>query len=629
MNRETWEPESGEQFDPLNQSKVHPDLDKDVEGAIPVESISPIAATSCLPIQMHYQVAMSQPESHLFEVTLHVDGWQADTALDLKMPVWTPGSYLIREYARHLQNFSAFSSANSPLPWRKVGKNHWQIDPQGNPSLIIRYRIYANELSVRTNHLDSTHGYFNGAALFFYVLGYERQAIQVEIVPPRSDWQITTTLPLISEVENTFEAIDFDTLVDSPFEIGKHQCSEFEVFGKPHQLAVYGEGNLERDRLINDIQRVIQVEANLFGDLPYDRYLFLLHLSSHGFGGLEHRNSCSLIYQRFGFRNKDKYNRFIQLVAHEFFHLWNVKRIRPKGLEIFDYEQENYTPSLWFSEGTTSYYDLIIPYRAGIYDIRAYLNGLSKEISRFLTTPGRQVQPLAESSFDAWIKLYRQDVNSPNSQMSYYLKGEMVSLLLDLLIRERHNNKRSLDDVLCLLWEQFGKPEIGFTPEQLQQTVETVAGIDLSDFFHRALNTLEDLPFDQHLKPFGIQLLPDRDDSLPVLGLTLKTEHGRDVIKFVESGSPAQQVGIDAGDELLAINGVRISADQLSDRLRDHQSGDSLQVTWFHQDELRQAALTLAEPRPNRFQLIPCDRPTRKQEQLFHGWLGVSLGEIM
>ncbi|MEX0271911.1 M61 family metallopeptidase [Leptolyngbyaceae cyanobacterium UHCC 1019] len=627
MNRETWEPETGKLFDPLAPSGVHPYVDKDLEGAIAVGSVSRIAPVQ--PIQLHYQVAMSKPESHLFEVTLHVSDWQADTVLNLKMPVWTPGSYLIREYARHLQNFSAVSSAGSPLPWRKVGKNHWQIDPQGNTTLTICYQIYANELSVRTNHLDSTHGYFNGAALFFYSPGYEQNPIRVEIIPPRSDWQITTTLPAIPEVTNTFEAIDFDTLVDSPFEIGNHQLFEFEALGKPHQLAVYREGNLESDRLISDIQRLIQVEANLFGGLPYDRYLFLLHLSSHGFGGLEHKNSCSLIYQRFGFRNKDKYDRFIQLVAHEFFHLWNVKRIRPKALEVFDYEQENYTPSLWFSEGTTSYYDLIIPYRAGIYDIRTYLNGLSKEISRFLTTPGRLVQPLAESSFDAWVKLYRQDANSPNTQMSYYLKGEMVSLLLDLLIRERHSNKRSLDDVLRLLWEQFGQPEIGFTPEQLQQTIETVAGTDLSDFFQHTLNTTEELPFDQYLKPFGLRLLPDRDDSLPVLGFTLKTEQGRDVIKFVESGSPAQQVGIDAGDELLAINGIRISADQLSDRLRDHQPGDSLQVTWFHQDELRQAALTLSAPRPTRFQLIPCDRPTRKQEQLFHGWLGVSLGEIM
>jgi len=362
--------------------------------------------------------------------------------------------------------------------------------------------------------------------------------------------------------------------------------------------------------------------------LPYDRYLFLLHLSSQGFGGLEHRNCCSLIYQRFGFRNKDKYDRFIQLVAHEFFHLWNVKRIRPKALETFDYDQENYTPSLWFSEGTTSYYDLVIPFRAGVYDVRTYFSALGKEITRFLTTPGRQVQPLAESSYDAWIKLYRQDANSPNSQMSYYLKGEMVSLLLDLLIRDRHNNTRSLDDVMRQMWERFGQPEVGFTPEDLEQTIEAIAGTDLTDFFQQCLYTTDDLPFDTYLEPFGLRLIADTDNSLPYLGLTLKTENGREVIKFVERNSPAQRVGMDAGDELLAINGIRVTADQLSDRLRDFQPGHFIQVAFFHQEELRLTMLTLEEPRPTRYQIAVCDRPTRKQEQKFQAWLGVPLSSL-
>lgn len=582
-------------------------------------------------LHLQYQVAMPQPETHLFEITLNIRGWQGDHSnalLDLKMPVWTPGSYLVREYARHLQNFTAVNEqTDAPLSWQKLGKNHWQVNSQGADAIVIRYRIYANELTVRTNHLDTTHGYFNGAALFFYIPGFEHHPVQITIVPPNPDWQIATALPEKPGIANTFVAQDFDTLVDSPFEIGHHTGFEFEVLGKPHQLVVWGESNLEPERLVADMQKVIQTEANLFGGLPYDRYVFLLHLATQGFGGLEHKNSCSLIYQRFGFRNKDKYDRFIQLVAHEFFHLWNVKRIRPKGLETFDYEQENYTPSLWFSEGTTSYYDLIIPYRAGVYDVQTYLSALSKEITRFLTTPGRKVQPLAESSFDAWIKLYRQDASSPNTQMSYYLKGEMVSLLLDLLIRERHGNQRSLDDVMRQMWEQFGKPEIGFTPEQLQQVIEAIAGCDLSDFFNHALHSTQDLPFNEYLQPFGLKLVGDGDESIPYLGLTLKTENNRDVIKFVESESPAQMAGIDTGDELLAINGIRASADQLNERLRDFRPGDTIQCTFFHQDELRSAPVTLSDPRPSRYQLAPVERPSRKQEQYFQGWLGIPLAK--
>ncbi|MEH1816293.1 MAG: M61 family metallopeptidase [Nostoc sp.] len=574
---------------------------------------------------IHYLVAMSQPETHLFEVTLRLVNYSSPI-LDLKLPVWTPGSYLIREYAKNLQDFEAFAE-DKPLPWRKIGKNHWQIDKIGVSELTVRYRIFANELSVRTNHLDSTHGYFNGAALFFRIPGWNKQPIRVTIVPPEPKWQVTTALPPVAEETNTFLAGDFDTLVDTPFEIGSHQLYKFEVLGKPHELAIWGQGNYQVQQLIADIQKIIQVEAQMFGGLPYERYVFLLHLFSQAFGGLEHKDSCSLIYQRFGFRAQEKYDRFLQLVAHEFFHLWNVKRIRPKALEVFDYDQENYTPSLWFCEGTTSYYDLFIPLRAGIYDVKSYLNNLGKEITRYEMTPGRKVQPVSESSFDAWIKLYRPDANSGNSQISYYLKGEMVSLLLDLLIRSTHNNQRSLDDVMLKMWQQFGQDEIGYTPEQLQEVIESVAGIDLTDFFKRYIDSTEDLPFNQYLEPFGLQLVADQQEE-PYLGVRINTENGREIVKFVETGSPAQIGGIDAGDELLAIDGIKITAGGLSDRLKDYQPNDTIQVAVFHQDELRTYSITLASPRPTRYQVKPVDHPNSKQQQNFAGWLGAAIATV-
>ncbi|YAF97497.1 MAG: M61 family metallopeptidase [Nodularia sp. CChRGM 3473] len=571
---------------------------------------------------IHYLVAMPQPETHLFEVTLQLIN-HPSKILDLKMPVWTPGSYLVREYAKNLQDFAAFAG-DEPLPWRKISKNHWQVNTNGVSELTVRYRMFANELSVRTNHLDTTHGYFNGAALFFRLPGWESLPINITIVPPRPDWRVTTSLPLVGEQANTFSAVDFDTLVDSPFEIGNHQLYHFEVLGKPHELAIWGQGNLQSQRIIADIQKVIQVEAQMFGGLPYERYIFLLHLFAQAYGGLEHKNCCSLIYQRFGFRTQEKYERFVQLVAHEFFHLWNVKRIRPKGLEVFDYEQENYTPSLWFCEGTTSYYDLLIPLRAGIYDAKSYLNHLGKEITRFLTTPGRKVQPLSESSFDAWIKLYRPDANSNNSQMSYYLKGEMVSLLLDLLIRARHGNQRSLDDVMRQMWWKFGQAEIGYTPEQLQEVIESVAGVDLGNFFERYIDSTDELPFNQYLEPFGLQLLAEREEE-PYLGIRAKTENGREVIKSVETASPAQLAGIDAGDELLALEGIRLTAHQLSDRLKDYQPNDTIEITVFHQDELRTYTVTLAAPRPSKYQIVPIHNPDPAQKENFASWLGVPI----
>lgn len=574
---------------------------------------------------IHYQVAMPQPESHLFEVTLHLQNYLSPI-LDLKLPVWTPGSYLVREYAKHIQDFSAQSGEQS-LPWHKLSKNHWQIDTSSTNTITVCYRVFANELSVRTNHLDATHGYFNGAALFFRMPGVE-QPISVTIVPPRPEWQVTTALPAIPGQQRTFQASDFDTLVDSPFEIGCHQVHHFDVLDKSHELVIWGQGNIQPQQVISDIQKIIQVESQIFEGLPYDRYIFLLHLSSQGNGGLEHKYACSLNYPRFGFRAKDKYNRFMQLVAHEFFHLWNVKRIRPKALEVFDYDCENYTPSLWFSEGTTSYYDLIIPLRAGIYDAKAFLKNLGKEITRLQTTPGRQVQPLSESSFDAWIKLYRPDANSGNSQISYYLKGEIVSLLLDLLIRERHGNSLSLDNVMLKMWQQFGQSEIGFTPEQLQEVIESVAGTNLADFFKLYINGTEELPFNQYLEPFGLQLVGDSEDEpVPTLGIKVNTENGREVIKFVEVGTPAYTAGIDAGDELLAIDGIRVSG-QLSDRLKDYHPGDTIQITVFHQEELRTHPVTLASPRPNHYQVTCVEAPSPTQKQNFEGWLRAELSTL-
>lgn len=572
---------------------------------------------------IHYTVAMPQPNSHLFEVTLQVSQWQ-DSILNLKMPVWTPGSYLVREYARHIQHFSAHSSQDkTKLLSQKFSKNHWIIETPKITDITVKYQVFANELTVRTNHLDGTHGYFNGAALFYFIPGLEKQPITVQIIPPTPQWKVSTSLPQIPEKANTFQAIDYDTLVDSPFEIGTHTVYDFEVLGKPHQFAIWGQGNIQAETLIKDTQKIIEIEAQLYKELPYDHYLFILHLSGGGFGGLEHKSSCSLIYDRFGFRSQEKYNRFIQLVAHEFFHLWNVKRIRPKALEIFDYERENYTQSLWFLEGTTSYYDMIIPLRAGIYDITEFLNLLGKDITRYLNTPGRKVHPLSESSFDAWIKLYRRDAHSDNSQISYYLKGELVSLLLDLLIRDRNHNQRSLDDVMRQMWKKFGKPEIGFTSQQLQEEIESVAQTNLQDFFYHYLDTTEDLPFEDYLEPFGLKLKPIVDpDTTPFVGIRLQTENGKEIIKFVEAQSPAEIGGIDANDELLAIDGIRVTQGQFSERLKDYQSGDIIAMTIFHQDQLKTLCVTLADPQPNRYEVIRVDNPSNLQKQNLIGWLG-------
>lgn len=564
-----------------------------------------------------YQIAMPQPQTHLFEAILVVSNWDSEV-LDVKMPVWTPGSYLVREYAKQLQNFEAVDSRGRKLTSTKIAKNHWQIQTNNISEIAIGYRIFANELTVRTNHLDATHGYFNPAALCFYIPGYEHCPIEIEIAPPHPDWQITTPLPKISH--QTYLASDFDTLVDSPFEIGRQRIYDFTVLDIPHQLVVWGEGNLEPQQAIADIKKIVEVEAKIFGGLPYEHYIFLLHLSPGGGGGLEHKHCCSLLYPRFNFQGGDRHNRFMQLVAHEFFHLWNVKRIRPAALEKFDYDCENYTPSLWFSEGTTSYYDLLIPRRAGIYDEQEFLVELSKEITRYLTTPGRSIQPLSDSSFDAWIKLYRPDANSSNSQISYYLKGEMVTLLLDLLIRDRTDGAKSFDDVLVAMWEQFGKAEIGFTETQLKNIIETVADRDLTEFYDRYIHGVAELPLNEYLNPFGLELQPTEINT-PYLGINVKNEHGRDIIKSVASNSPAQLAGIDPGNELLAIDGFKITADKLTERLNLYRVGQQITIAIFQADRLITVPVTLSAPQPHQYHVRSIAQMSERQCQLFTAWV--------
>ncbi len=576
-------------------------------------------------VSLSYQVAMPVPQNHYFHVTLKVEAWEM-TSLELIMPVWTPGSYLVREYARHVQEFAAMDGAGQALPWRKLSKNHWRIDCPDTPTITVHYRVFANELTVRTNHLDGTHGYFNGAALFCYLPGYEQKPLTVEIFPPYPDWQITTALP--AKGEGIFWAADFDTLVDSPFEIGPNQVYDFEAEGKPHQWVIWGDGNFDITQLIQDTQKIIATEAAMFGGLPYEKYQFILHLTANNFGGLEHKNCCSLIYSRFALgvgaslaeQYREKYYRFLQLVAHEFFHLWNVKRIRPIELESFDYTQENYTPSLWFCEGITSYYDLLIPHWAGIYGIDTYLESLSRDITRYLLTPGRKVQPLSESSFDAWIKLYRRDAHSDNSQMSYYLKGQLVALLLDLNIRQRHDNQRSLNTVMVQMWEQFGREERGYSAAELVAVLESVADCDLSDFLARYLHGLEELPLQEYLQPFGLELQAIAPKT-PHLGIRTKEENGKTVITFVVADSPAAQVGIDPGDELVAIAGWRVNTEQLESRLQDFQPGDEVAIAFFHDDQLRHTTVTLGEPQPNQYKLRRIKSPSPEQKQLLAGWL--------
>ncbi|NJK62540.1 MAG: M61 family metallopeptidase [Synechococcaceae cyanobacterium SM2_3_1] len=325
--------------------------------------------------RQHYRVDLRNPASHLLKIELRIQEVDRRLPLRVKMPVWTPGSYLVREYARHLQDLQVRDQDGSAICWRKENKNTWdlQADPTAVDlaTVILSYRLYAYELTVRTNHMDLSHAYFNGAATFLYVVGRVHEPLSLTIALPDPSWQIATSLSRIKtqvdRQEATFTAATYDELVDSPVEAGLQRSVHFQVLDKPHQWTVWGEGNLNLEQTVHDTRRIIETTAHLFGnDLPYSRYLFLLHLSAAGFGGLEHRCSTTLNFSRFEFHHPERYQRFLALVAHEFFHTWNIKRLRPRALEIPDYDQETYLSCLWFVEGATSYYENLMLLRAGL-----------------------------------------------------------------------------------------------------------------------------------------------------------------------------------------------------------------------------------------------------------------------
>lgn len=582
---------------------------------------------------VRYRVSMPQPHSHLYQVEARFPG-EGD-ALTAVLPVWTPGSYLVREYARHLQEVSAATPDGEALPVQRVDKRTFRVPNRGRP-VVLRYRVYANELTVRTSHLDGTHGYFNGATLFLYSEALRQRPHRVQVEAP-ADWGTFTALEMEGQ---EFVARDYDELVDSPFEVGPHTPFKFSAAGVTHQVVVWGEPHPDRERLLADLQKICETESALFGGLPLKRYLFLIYLTDKGRGGLEHKASTALLFPRFGFTNPKGWEDFLTLAAHEYFHLWNVKRVKPKALVPFDYSQESYTSLLWAFEGATSYYDNLLVRRAGLMSASRYLTRLGETLTTLHGTPGRRYQPLGEASFSAWIKHYRPDENSPNSAISYYLKGEVVSALLDLEVRRATADRQSLDDVMRLLWTRYGD-ERGVPEDGVEAAAREVAGKDLTPFFDRALRSTEELDYSA-FNHVGLELKPrvrespaDKGGTPPRwkgadlrprgwLGVVMK---GASSIAHVLDGSPAMQAGLYPDDEVVALDGFKADGAGLVGRAEEKRPGEAVAVTLFRRDKLLTVPVTLGQKPADAVYLSRVDRPTDAQKAAYQKWLGASWDE--
>ena len=581
------------------------------------------------PPEISFTVSMPKPYTHLLEVEMRLRrASQLPLQVNLVMPVWTPGSYLIREFERNVQEFAAADASGHALSWQKTNKDTWRVETAGAREIRVTYRVYANELTVRTNDLNDHHAFWNNAALLMYPEGYLNAPSTLHIIP-YGDWRVATGLPAVEGEPNTFRAENFDILYDSPVEVSRFKVVSFEVRGIPHRIVIDGEGNYDTERMRSDVPRIVEAEAAMMGEIPYHDYTFILHAANQGGGGLEHLNSTSLMVERNRFHSDSDWKSFLGLVAHEFFHLWNVKRIRPDALGPFDYTKENYTRLLWVAEGITDYYAELMLRRAGLITEADYLQRVGGNIQSLQSTPGRLLMSAEEASFDAWIKYYRPDENAINSQVSYYTKGGLLGLLLDLEIRKRSRGAKSLDDVMRYLYAEFYKKNRNYTPEDFERACELMAGSSLENFFARYVRGREELDYDAALNVAGLQLGEDRTKPLAetvYLGANVAQDGDRLMIRTVASGSPAYDQGLNAGDQIVALDGQRVNRDSFLARLAEKRPGDLLNLTLFRDDDLRTFAIKLGKTPVVDYRIVPVKQPTPEQARQYRAWLGIASG---
>ncbi|QNM98323.1 M61 family metallopeptidase [Chitinimonas koreensis] len=574
---------------------------------------------------IHYRINPASPEAHLFEVSLTVE--QPDPAGQLlSLPVWIPGSYLVREFARHIVRIEA-EDARGPLAIDKLDKRSWRAAP-AEGALTVRYSVYGYDLSVRTAYLDQTRGFFNGTSVFLGVEGQLDAPVTVDIAPPAGkdyrEWRVATSLtPLKAKpyAFGSYRAANYDELIDHPVELGDFTLIQFKACGVPHDFVLAGRlPKLDSKRLARDVKAICEYQIRFFGEpAPFERYVFMTFVSGDGYGGLEHRASTALMASRDSLPQpgerglKSPYRQFLGLVSHEYFHTWNVKRIKPAAYAPYPADGEAYSRLLWAFEGLTSYYDDLTLVRAGLIDADSYLELLSHTITGVLRNPGSAVQTLAESSFDTWIKYYRPDENAPNSMVSYYTKGALAGLCLDLHIRRETAGRQSLDDVMQALWQRYGRDfyagkPVGVAEEAWEAVAEEVTGLTLEPLFDTLLRSTEPLPLESVLAQVGIDwqaraqvgagdkggwLEQPKAPATWIGARTAAADGGLVKLAHVLSDGPAMAAGLAAGDVLVAIDDLKASPANLDAALALARPGDKLEVLAFRRDELMRFKLRL------------------------------------
>jgi predicted metalloprotease with PDZ domain len=594
-----------------------------------------LAVSAADPLQ--YELRFERPNTHLLDITIQANGLSGGS-VDFAMPDWAPGSYYIENYSAEVQGFQAFGPGQKPLVWRKTDEQTWRVELAGANAVTIQYQIYANTLANNHAQYNEEHAFLGGPAVWMYLVGGKERPVRLTINVP-SGWKVATGMERTSPGGNGFQAANYDWLADSPIEISAFEEKTFDYSGTTFHVIVHDiEGKKDFSKFAGDTEKIVKTLVSMMAPVagtgeqqaPFQQYWFLFHVWPHTGGGLEHLNSTQINFSSdwdstasagdFG----TQYDLKLFVTAHEFYHAWNVKRLRPRPLGPFDYSRQVHTPSLWISEGLTSYYGSLALARAGLVTPQQYLDFIAKLITRFEQEPGRHERSIEDTSWDTWYRTVRTENNLANTNYSYYDGGQVVGHLLDFAIRQNTGNKKSLDDWMRLLYSRYALPKPGFEPDDAVRAASEVAGMDLKDFFHSYISGKEPLPYEQYFAYAGIAVEKKMNPEKPWVGVdTEKGEDGHAKINNIIPGSPAEMAGLDRGDSILAVDGKAVDSDSFGSTIQLHKPGDTLHVTVVRRDRLMEITLTLGANPYATYSLKPIEHPTDAQKAIYNSWLGV------
>ena len=585
-------------------------------------------------VKIGFEVSFKEPQAHYAEVEMNIAGIATKNYVDVKMPVWTPGSYLIREFAKSVESFGA-SVGTKAVKTEKVSKNTWRVYSNKANAVKINYRVYAFEISVRTAFIDASHAFLSSANIFMYPAGMLKTPSTVKIVPHATWNKVSTGLSPVAGQEFTYTAPNFDILFDSPIEVGTQDVFEFTAAGVKHEVAMYGGGNYDKEKLKVDMAKIVEEATAVYGENPNKHYMFIVHNRMQGSGGLEHLNSCVLGASRNAYSDPAGYVRFLGLVAHEYNHLWNVKRLRPIALGPFDYENENYTTNLWIAEGFTSYYETKYTYRAGFKDQAGFLAGQMGSIGTVMNTPGAKINSAAESSFDAWINpAYRPSENSKNTFISYYTKGAVIGVLMDLEIAHATKGAKSLDDVMKAMYLQCKTLKRGYTDAEFKAMVEKISGISFTNFWAKYVTGTAEIEYAKYFGYAGIDVTAENaTPNKPATGAALTVNQGL-VVSGVARNSTAWEDGLNVNDIIISIDGVGVVSAMRDVKLpnpalsldilpivSNKKIGDKLVLKVVRDGEEKEITLTLKENPNVRFKTVINENATPAQMAVRKKWM--------